>query len=174
MNVPHASHMGDVWERQIQTARNILTALLNHHGSQLDGESVYSFFAKAETIVNCRPLKVDDLNNAESPIPLAPCRLVTTKSSVVLPPPGVFQRADLYSIKRWRRAQYLVNECWSKWKTDYLQLLQMRKKMDQGKKKYGSRRRGHCERRQPATKSFSPCSCSLNVPTQVMMVWLGR
>ena len=128
MNVPNASHMGGVWERQIRTVRNILTALLSHHGSQLDDESLRTFFAEAEAIVNCRPLTVDDLNNAEVPVPLAPCQLLTMKSSVVLPPPGVFQRADLYSRKRWRRVQYLANEFWSKWKADYLQLLQARQK----------------------------------------------
>lgn len=84
MNVPHASHMGGVWERQIRTVCNILTALLSHHGSQLDDESLCTFFAEAEAIVNCRPLTIDDLNNADSPVPLAPCQLLTMKSSVVV------------------------------------------------------------------------------------------
>ena len=128
MNVPHASHMGGIWERQIRTVRNILTALLSHHGSQLDDESLCTFFAEAEAIVNCRPLTVDDLNIVDGPVPLAPCQLLTMKSSVVLPPPGIFQRADLYSRKRWRRVQYLANEFWNKWKADYLQLLQTRQK----------------------------------------------
>ena len=114
MNVPHASHMGGVWERQIRMVLNILTALLSHHGSQLDDESLCTFFAEAEAIVNCRPL--------------APYQLLTMKSSVVLPPPGIFQRADFYSRKRWCHVQYLANEFWSKWKADYLQLLQTRQK----------------------------------------------
>ena len=128
MNAPHASHMGGIWERQIRTVRNILTALLSHHGTQLDDESLCTFFTEAEVIVNCRPLTVDDLANADGPVPLAPCQLLTMKSSVVLPPPGVFQRADLYSRKRWRRVQYLANEFWNKWKADYLQSMQTRQK----------------------------------------------
>ena len=128
MNVPHASHMAGVWERQIRTVRNILTALLSHHGSQLGDESLCTYFAEAEAIVTCRPITVTDLNNADGPVPLAPCQLLTMKSSVVLTPPGVFQRADLYSRKRWRRVQYLANEFWNKWKADYLQLLQTRQK----------------------------------------------
>ena len=33
MNVPNASHMGGVWERQIRTVRNVLTVLLDQHGA---------------------------------------------------------------------------------------------------------------------------------------------
>ena len=106
---------------------NILTALLNHHGyNQLDDESLSTYFAEA--IVNCCPLTVDDLNNADGPVPLGPCQLLTMKSSVVLPPPGVFQGEDLHSRKRWRTVKFLVNEFYNNWKADYLQLLQMRQK----------------------------------------------
>ena len=43
-------------------------------------------------------------------------------------PPGEFQRADLYSRKRWRRVQFLANEFWKRWRKDYLQSLQSRQK----------------------------------------------
>lgn len=108
--------------------RSILAALLSHHGSQLDDESLSTFLTEAEAIVNCRPLTVNELSSPEYPDPLTPSQLLTMKSSVVLPPPGSFQRADLYSKKRWRRVQYLANEFWVKWKADYLQSLQPRQK----------------------------------------------
>ena len=50
------------------------------------------------------------------------------KSKVVLPPPGVFQREDQYSKKRWRRVQYLTNEFWNRWRKEYIQSLQVRQK----------------------------------------------
>ena len=128
MNFPHSSHMGGAWERQIRTVRNVLTALLNSHGSQLDDESLATFRTEAEAIVNCRPLTVDDLTSPEFLQPLSPSQLLTLKSNVVLPPPGSFQRADLYSKKRWRRVQYLANEFKVIWKTGYLQTLQARQK----------------------------------------------
>ena len=62
------------------------------------------------------------------PEPLTPNHLLTMKSKVILPPPGEFQRADLYSKKRWRRVQYLANEFWTGWRKDYLQSLQPRQK----------------------------------------------
>ena len=40
MNVPAASHMGGVWERQIRTVRSVLFSLLASNGSQLDDESL--------------------------------------------------------------------------------------------------------------------------------------
>ena len=50
------------------------------------------------------------------------------KTSDVLPPPGSFQVADLYSKKRLSRIQNLANEFWIKWKADFLQSLQTRQK----------------------------------------------
>ena len=50
------------------------------------------------------------------------------KSRIVLPPPGSYERTDLYARKRWRRVQFLANEFWSRWKREYLQSLQLRNK----------------------------------------------
>ena len=128
MNVPHASHVGGVWERQIRTVRSVLASLLERHGSQLDDESLRTFMVEAEAIVNCRPLTVDSISSSQFSEPLTPNHLLTMKSKVVLPPPGDFQRVDLYLSKRWRRVQYLVNEFWCKWKREFLQSLQSRQK----------------------------------------------
>ena len=108
MNVPEASHMGGAWERQIRTVRNVLATLLTQHAAQLDDETLKTFMVEAKAIVNSRPLTVDAINSPQMPEPLMPNHLLTSK--VILPPPGEFQRADLYSKKRWRRVQYLANE----------------------------------------------------------------
>ncbi|XP_042857471.1 uncharacterized protein LOC122243811 [Penaeus japonicus] len=128
MNIPHASHMGGVWERQIRTVRNILTAMLHHHSKQLDDESLRTLMVEAETIVNGRPLTVDNISSPQSLEPLTPNHLLTMKTKVVLPPPGAFQSDDQYSRKRWRRVQYLANEFWNRWKREYVQSLQSRNK----------------------------------------------
>ena len=72
------------------------------HGLQLENESLCTFFTEAEAIIYCRPLTVDDLSSPEGVEPLTPNHLLTMKTSVVLPPPGSFQVADVYSMKRWR------------------------------------------------------------------------
>ena len=59
---------------------------------------------------------------------------LTMKSNVILPPPGNFQRSDLYCRKRWRRTQHLINEFWKRWRSEYLQNLQVRSKWNIAKR----------------------------------------
>ncbi|XP_071477128.1 uncharacterized protein [Diadema antillarum] len=128
MNVPHASHMGGVWERQIQTVRRVLEPLMKSAGSQLDDEAFRTFMTEAEAIINSRPLTTSGLSDHEPPEPLTPLHLLTMKPKVVLPPPGQFQREDMYARKWWRRVQYLTNQFWLRWRREYLQQLQNRQK----------------------------------------------
>ena len=125
MNVPHASHMGGVWERQIRTVRNVLTVLLDNHGTIVDDESLRTFMVEAEAIVNSRPLTTENPDHLEH---LTLNHLLTMRSKVILPPPGNFQGADTYSRKRWRRVEYLVNEFWYRWRNEFIQSLQVRQK----------------------------------------------
>ena len=124
-----ASHMGGVWERQIRTVRSVLSSLLQEHASRLNDESLRTLFTEVEAVVNSRPLTTDTLSD-ETIGPLAPSNLLTMKTKVVMPPPGVFQRADVYCRRRWRTVQYLANEFWERWRKEYLLSLQERKKWD--------------------------------------------
>ena len=128
LNVPHASHMGGVWERMIKSVRSVLTALITSHSEQLDDELLRTFMTEAECIVNCRPLTQVETTPLDTSPPLSPNQILTLKSEVVLPPPGEFGRADLYCRRRWRRVQHLANEFWSRWRTDFLPTLQERRK----------------------------------------------
>ena len=114
-------HMRGVWERQIRTVQSASSALLNLHGTQLDDELLKTLMIEAEAIVNCHPLTTD---NDCSLVPLTPNHLLTSKTNVVLPPPGVFQRTDLYARKRWWHIQHLANEFWDRWRKEFLQTLQ--------------------------------------------------
>ena len=87
-----------------------------------------SFEFETEAIVNSRPLTVDSLADPLSPSPLTPNHLLTLKTKVILPPPGIFQDGDIYSRKRWKRVQHLANEFWIRWKKEYLLTLQNRQK----------------------------------------------
>lgn len=51
---------GGIWERQIRTLRNVLNALLDDHGTQLDEESLRTFMCETESIVNNQPLTGED------------------------------------------------------------------------------------------------------------------
>ena len=127
-NPPKASHMGGSWERQIRSVRSILSSLMLHHGESLDDESFRTFICEAEAIVNSRPLTYELLDDPLSPNPISPNNILTMKSEVILPAPGVFTDASLYSRKRWKRVQYLLNQFWNRWRIEYLACLQERQK----------------------------------------------
>ena len=134
MNVPSASHMGGSWERHVRTVRSSLSSLLDEAGLQLNDESLRTLMCEAAAIVNSRPLTVDSLYDVTSLEPLTPNHLLTLKSKVILPPPGEFLRADVYARRRWRRVQHLANEFWTRWKKEFLQTLQLRRKWVQPKR----------------------------------------
>ena len=128
MNPPSASHMGGSWERQIRTVRSILTSLLAESGRQLDDESFRTLLKEIQAVVNSRPLALNDMSSADSPEPLTRNHLLTMKSKALMPPPGVFQREDVYLRRRWRRVQHLTNAFWERWRKEFLSTLQLRKK----------------------------------------------
>ena len=136
-NPPSASHMGGVWERQIRSIRTILTALMKRHSAILNDESFRTLMVEAEAIINSRPLTVENLSDPAGPAPLSPIQLLTFKSNVIFPPPGDFARNDLYVRRHYRRVQFLANQFWSRWRTEYLSSLQERQK-------WGSERRNLC------------------------------
>ena len=88
--------MGGVWERQIRSARTILTSLLKTHGTSLNDKSLHTLLIEVEAVVNSHPLTTDLLSDANSVIPLSPINLLTLKSRVVMPPLGVFTAPDIY------------------------------------------------------------------------------
>ena len=134
-NVPVASHMGGAWERQIRTVRGVLNSMLKSDTRPLDNEAFCTLMAEVEAIVNSRPLTIENINDPSS-MPLTPNHLLTLKSKVVMPPPGNFQSADVYCRKRWRAVQHLANVFWNRWRKEYLQSLQVRKKWTEKKRNF--------------------------------------
>ncbi|XP_056603346.1 uncharacterized protein LOC130420207 isoform X2 [Triplophysa dalaica] len=134
MNTPASSHMGGVWERQIRTVRNVLTAILDQSSGRLDSSSLRTFLYEVMAIVNSRPLTTEHLNDPLGPEPLTPNHILTMKSSIIAPPPGEFVREDLYLQKRWKRVQFLSNEFWTRWRKEYLLNLQQRSKWNKDRR----------------------------------------
>ena len=117
-----------VWEHQICSARSILSSLMQSHGRSLDEESHTTLMAGTEGILNFQPLTTDNISDPTSSLPLSPSNLLTMKSKIILPPPGDFSRPDLYSHRRWRWVQHIVNEFWCCSRKEFLQSLQKSKK----------------------------------------------
>ena len=115
MNVLAASHMRGIWERQIRTMHSVLLSLLASNGGELNDESLGTLMCEVQSIINSQPLTINQLADADSLAPITPNQQLTTKSKVLLAPPGSFEPADVYVRKHWRRVQHLANEFWSRW-----------------------------------------------------------
>ena len=127
-NPPAASHAGGVWERMIRSARRILNGLMTSAESRLTTSSLRTLMYEVMAILNSRPLSVESLEDPTGPLPLTPNHILTTKSTGILPPPGVFQKEDLMLRKQWRMVQHLADRFWETWRLDYLSSLQARRK----------------------------------------------
>uniref|UniRef100_UPI0009B3E70D uncharacterized protein LOC109953346 n=1 Tax=Monopterus albus TaxID=43700 RepID=UPI0009B3E70D len=124
-NPPHASHMGGSWERMIGIARRILDSMLLQQNTQLTHEVLCTLMAEVTAIINARPLTPVS-SDPENPFILSPSMLLTQKVGVS-PPLGNFSDKDLYT-KQWRQVQALANQFWTRWRKEYLHLLQLRQK----------------------------------------------
>ena len=123
-NVPAASHMGGVWERQIRTVRKLLLALAGQQ--RVNEETLHTLMCVVENVINSRPITPvsDDPADLEA---LSPNHLLYLRPGPRVPP-GEFVKQDLYVRRRWRQVQYLADLFWSRWRREYLPSLQCRTK----------------------------------------------
>ena len=128
--------MGGIWERYIRTAGTIFDALLKTHSCSLNDENFRALLAEAEGIINSRPFTEETLSDVNSHIPLLPSNLLTQKTNAILPPPGSFDRPDLYSRRRWRRIKHIAGGFWSRWRNEFLQILQIQQKCNTEKRNF--------------------------------------
>ena len=95
-------------------------------GCRLD--SLEEESTKCKSVLNSCPSTVDTIRYVNSPAPLAPANIFAMKSKVILPPPGVFERPDIFSKQMWRRVQHIANKFWARWEKEFLCQLQFRQK----------------------------------------------
>ncbi|XP_038076006.1 uncharacterized protein LOC119744087 [Patiria miniata] len=126
-NPPTASHMGGVWERMIRSVRKILRCLLKEQ--VVSDEVLLTLMAEVEAILNARPLTPLSFDPGDDE-PLTPNHLLLLRANPSLPP-GLFQKEDVYSRRRWRQAQFLADQFWNRWLREYLPVLQLRQKWTQ-------------------------------------------
>ena len=127
-NSPAVSDIERVWEHQIGPARTILDVFLKTHSCSLNEENFRTLLAETEAIINYIPLLAETLSDVNSQIPLSSSNLLTQKTSVVLPPPGNFDKPDLYSRRKWTKIQHIAGEFWSRWRNQFLQNLRIQQK----------------------------------------------
>lgn len=92
----------------------------------INEEGLHTLLCEVEAIINSRPITrvSNDSNNLEA---LTPNHLLLMKAKTSLPP-GLFERNDIYSRRRWCQVQYLADLFWRRWTKEYLPDLQERQK----------------------------------------------
>ena len=126
-NTPEASHMGGSWERNIKSVKTILSSIFLSSGRSFNDEVLSTFICEAEAVMNSHPLSTENLADSTVSV-LTPNQLLTMKPASPLPPPGSFEKADIYARKRWHTVQFLANQFWARWKTEYAANQQRRQK----------------------------------------------
>ncbi|XP_062579354.1 uncharacterized protein LOC134241304 [Saccostrea cucullata] len=126
-NPPHSSHMGGVWERMIGIARRILDSmLLKETKKNLTHDVLNTLMAEVTAIINSRPI-VPVSTDPSQPSVLSPYTLLTQKTELDVGPFEPFDTKDMYK-SHWKCIQILADQFWRKWRSQYLQLLQSRRK----------------------------------------------
>ena len=130
MNPPHASHFGGVWERKIGSVRRVFEgSLALMEKRYLSHDEFTTLLAEASQIVNNSPLwSVPSSPN--DPMPLSPAMLLTLHDEPNPAPCESYSDKDIlaYGPRRYRRVQYLSNQFWVRWRTEFLHTLTKRHK----------------------------------------------
>jgi len=123
---PSASHFGGAYEREIRAVRKVLDSLLLEQPIKLSDEQLCTLLCEIESILNCRPIteQSDDCNDLE---PLTPNHLLLLHSGATFPP-GLFSRDDCFARRRWKQIQYLADIFWTRYRKEYLPIMQLRQK----------------------------------------------
>lgn len=121
-NPKSASHFGGVWERLIRSVRKVLYSIMCEQHIRLSDEGLMTLFCEVEGILNSRPITEmsNDINDLEV---LTPNHLLLLRQGDSFPP-GLFHKSDNYVRRRWRQIQYLADLFWSRWRKEFLPLLQ--------------------------------------------------
>ena len=74
-------------------------SLLRTHGESLNDESLRILLVEVEGILNSRPIACESIGDVNSYLPLSLMQLLIMKTKMVMPPPGIFQKENLYCRK---------------------------------------------------------------------------
>ncbi|XP_062703145.1 uncharacterized protein LOC115264088 [Aedes albopictus] len=123
---PGTPHMGGAWERLVRSIK-VALATLQDGSQKLDDESLLTFLAEAEGIVNCRPLTYLPLDSIEQEALTPNHFLLGSSSGVRLP---IVQTDNEVSLLKgsWTAIQKYLDIFWRRWTREYLPTLTKRTK----------------------------------------------
>ncbi|KAH8341780.1 hypothetical protein KR074_009122, partial [Drosophila pseudoananassae] len=121
---PRSPHFGGLWEAAVKTAK--------HHFYRAVGSAVLGFeelrtlLCHIGAVINSRPLLSLSENPADLDV-LTPAHFLTGGPSISFIEPNV-TKLNFNRLDSWQRVSFLQQSFWSRWKEEYLSLLQQRSK----------------------------------------------
>ncbi|CAI6345782.1 unnamed protein product [Macrosiphum euphorbiae] len=123
---PHSPHMGGLWEAGVKSMKYHLRRSLGE--SILNHQEAKTLLAQIEAVLNSRPLTPVSTHPSDMEA-LTPGHFIIGKPLTALPEPNYL---DIKAPRlRWHMVQQLVQGFWKRWRTEYLQSLQVRHKWTQ-------------------------------------------
>lgn len=124
-NPPSAPHMGGCWERMVRSVKTALNAIPLE--GKLDEECLVTLLAETEHMVNSRPLTFVPLETASAGS-LTPNDFLMLSSSGVKQPIKDAVTTGAALKHSWNRIQYVLDQIWRRWLTEYLPTITRRTK----------------------------------------------
>ncbi|XP_041451639.1 uncharacterized protein LOC121405107 [Drosophila obscura] len=121
-NPPSAPHFGGLWEAGVKSMKYHLKRTIGVR--TLTYEELATVLAQIEACLNSRPL-CPLSNDPEDLMVLTPGHFLIGESLLALPEGQV---DNISHTERWRNCQYMVQQFWKRWSSDYLTRLQRRPK----------------------------------------------
>ena len=75
--------------------------MLRNHGESLNDESLCTLLLEIEVTIITRPITCESIGDVNSITPFSPIQLLSSRTRVVMPPPGTFQKQEMYCKKQW-------------------------------------------------------------------------
>jgi hypothetical protein len=95
-------------------------------GALVTEHALRTVFCEVESILNSRPL-TNSSEDATDPVAITPAYLLLKKPAIIIPSGDLNEIVNL-TRKRWKQAQILTNNFWSRWIKEYLTTLHLRQK----------------------------------------------
>ncbi|KAI9549120.1 hypothetical protein GHT06_007526 [Daphnia sinensis] len=125
-SAPSCAHEGGVWERLIGSSKVAMRAILESRS--VSDEVLRTVFAEVTSLLNSRPLTHVHTDPSE-PEPLTPNHFLIGGPHPHRVPDDE-QSFDGVTRRRWKQAQFIVNQFWRRWMREYLPSLIERKKWE--------------------------------------------
>jgi len=101
-----------------------MSSLISKH--TLNDFQLLSVLAECEMIINSRPL-VPVSTDVDSLEAITPNHLLLQRGPITLPP-GIFTKDDQYHRLQWKKIQFLTDQFWKKFISEYVPIIQTRQK----------------------------------------------